>query len=96
MDALRTKRNTIAAIALLVLGKIYLSAILQLNLDEAYYGLWSRHLDLGYSDHPPFVAYFREQLNNLSSGSKKSHFIPSGRYPNKTLLHLLSPPNAIV
>ena len=39
MDALRTKRNTIAVIALLVLRKIYLSAILQLNLDEAYYGL---------------------------------------------------------
>ena len=44
MDALLTKRNTLVAIALLVLWKIYLSATLQLHLDEAYYWLWSRHL----------------------------------------------------
>jgi dolichol-phosphate mannosyltransferase len=25
--------------------------------DEAYYWLWSRHLDLGYFDHPPMVAW---------------------------------------
>lgn len=25
--------------------------------DEAYYWLWSRHLDFSYYDHPPMVAY---------------------------------------
>ncbi len=26
--------------------------------DEAYYWLWSKHLALGYFDHPPMIAYF--------------------------------------
>ena len=30
---------------------------LPLHPDEAYYWLWSRHLDLGYYDHPPLIAY---------------------------------------
>ncbi len=25
--------------------------------DEAYYWLWSRHLDWSYLDHPPMIAY---------------------------------------
>ena len=29
----------------------------QLVPDEAYYWVWSRHLALGYLDHPPMVAY---------------------------------------
>jgi len=66
MDALLTKRNTLVAIALLVLWKIYLSATLQLHPDEAYYWLWSRHLDLGYFDHPPLVAYLIRLTTLLS------------------------------
>lgn len=31
---------------------------LPLHPDEAYYWLWSRHLDLSYYDHPPLIAYF--------------------------------------
>jgi len=30
---------------------------LPLHPDEAYYWLWSRHLDLSYYDHPPLIAY---------------------------------------
>lgn len=29
----------------------------ELSLDEPYYWLWSKHLDLSYYDHPPMVAY---------------------------------------
>ncbi len=52
------KRNTIIFVAALTLWRLYLSAGLQLHPDEAYYWLWSRHLDTGYFDHSPLVAYF--------------------------------------
>jgi 4-amino-4-deoxy-L-arabinose transferase-like glycosyltransferase len=29
----------------------------ELSLDEPYYWLWSKHLDLSYYDHPPMVSY---------------------------------------
>lgn len=41
---------------ILFLFQIYLSAGFELAHDEAYYWLFSRHLDWGYFDHPPFVA----------------------------------------
>jgi 4-amino-4-deoxy-L-arabinose transferase-like glycosyltransferase len=37
--------------------RIALSAIFPLSSDEAYHWEWSRHLDLGYYDHPPLTAY---------------------------------------
>lgn len=51
------QRNTVLTIVLLALWKIYFAATLQLHPDEAYYWMWSRHLDFGYFDHAPFVAY---------------------------------------
>lgn len=58
MENLFNKRNTIIFVALLTLWRLYLSAELQLHPDEAYYWLWSRHLDIGYFDHSPLVGYF--------------------------------------
>ena len=44
-----------------ILGVSLLHALYNLRLplypDEAYYWLWSRHLDFSYYDHPPMVAY---------------------------------------
>ncbi len=40
-----------------LLFKIGLAAILPLSPDEAYYWVWSHHLQLSYFDHPPFVAW---------------------------------------
>ncbi len=57
MDDLLSKRGAIVAVIVLLLGKLYLAATLQLHPDEAYYWLFSRHLDFGYFDHPPLVAY---------------------------------------
>ncbi len=57
MEHILTKRNTVLVVALLSLWKMYLSATLQLHPDEAYYWMWSRHLDLGYFDHAPLIAY---------------------------------------
>jgi len=58
MEKLFNKRNTIIFVGVLTLWRLYLSAGLQLHPDEAYYWLWSRHLDIGYFDHSPLVAYF--------------------------------------
>jgi 4-amino-4-deoxy-L-arabinose transferase-like glycosyltransferase len=57
METAFTKRNTIIIVGLLILWKMYLSATLQLHPDEAYYWMWSRHLDFGYFDHAPLIAY---------------------------------------
>lgn len=42
---------TITALRLATIGSF------ELSLDEGYYWLWSKHLDIGYYDHPPMVAY---------------------------------------
>jgi len=57
METFFTKRNTIIIVGLLILWKMYVSATLQLHPDEAYYWMWSRHLDFGYFDHAPLIAY---------------------------------------
>jgi 4-amino-4-deoxy-L-arabinose transferase-like glycosyltransferase len=41
-----------------VLGaRALMAALVPLTADEAYYWLWSKHLDLGYLDHPPAIAW---------------------------------------
>ncbi|HWU56743.1 MAG TPA: glycosyltransferase family 39 protein [Rhizomicrobium sp.] len=48
--------SAICIFALLVLRAI-MAAQLPLSADEAYYWLWSQHLDAGYFDHPPMIAW---------------------------------------
>ncbi|HEV2261352.1 MAG TPA: glycosyltransferase family 39 protein [Candidatus Rubrimentiphilum sp.] len=43
--------------------------------DEAYYWLWSRHLDFGYMDHPPAVAWL------IAAGSWLGHSALAIRLP---------------
>lgn len=52
-----TDRN--AAVLILIVAAIHsiYNTTLQLNVDEAYYWLWSTRLQLSYYDHPPMVAY---------------------------------------
>ena len=50
-----TKIAKIFWISLLL--KLALVAALPLTNDEAYYWVWSRHMQLSYYDHPPFVAW---------------------------------------
>ena len=45
------------AIAVLLLVRGAMAVFLPLSADEAYYWLWSRHLDFGYFDHPPAIAW---------------------------------------
>ena len=34
-----------------------MAGLVPITADEAYYWLWSRHLDFGYLDHPPAIAW---------------------------------------
>lgn len=46
-----------SVVAVVTLLRAIAAARLPLTGDEAYYWEWSRHLALGYTDHPPLVAY---------------------------------------
>lgn len=54
--------SPIAGLAILLLGLAFLrligGAATPLTEDEAYYRLWSQHLQLGYYDHPPMAAWW--------------------------------------
>jgi 4-amino-4-deoxy-L-arabinose transferase-like glycosyltransferase len=52
-----TRQNAFIVIAVLLAWRIVMAAILPLSADEAYYLLWSRHLQAGYFDHPPAIAF---------------------------------------
>ena len=52
-----TRQNAFLVIAVLLAWRIVMAAILPLSADEAYYLLWSRHLQAGYFDHPPVIAF---------------------------------------
>lgn len=66
-------------IALVV--KLVLTATLPLTSDEAYYWVWSRHLQLSYYDHPPFVAWL------FWLGDATRFFPGSVRWPGVVLGH---------
>lgn len=50
-------RIVLLSIIALILARFVAGALLPLSADEAYYWLWSRHLDWGYYDHPPLIAF---------------------------------------
>ncbi|MGC1552665.1 MAG: glycosyltransferase family 39 protein [Bradyrhizobium sp.] len=52
----RLVRNTALTVAALVLLRLVGAAWTPVTVDEAYYWIWSKHLALGYYDHPPGVA----------------------------------------
>lgn len=45
------------ALALALLVKLLIAALLPMTGDEAYFVLWGRHLDYGYYDHPPMAGW---------------------------------------
>jgi len=49
-------RLWLGALAALTILRLIMCASLPLAPDEAYYFLWSQHLQAGYFDHPPMVA----------------------------------------
>ena len=68
LDFLHKTPQKSAYIIILLLaffGAIY-NAFLPLHGDEAYYWVWSHHLQTGYYDHPPMIAYFIAVTNFIS------------------------------
>lgn len=61
--------------------KLVLAAALPLSNDEAYYWVWSQHMQLSYYDHPPFVAWLF-WLGNFMSWTAGSI-----RWPGVLLAH---------
>jgi 4-amino-4-deoxy-L-arabinose transferase-like glycosyltransferase len=55
----------ILIIFMAVFSTIY-NAYLPLHGDEAYYWMWSHHLQTGYYDHPPMIAYLIYLTNFIS------------------------------
>ncbi|MGE5583207.1 MAG: glycosyltransferase family 39 protein [Bacillota bacterium] len=47
----------LAAAVLMGISNLHFLSTQNLHPDEAYYWVWSRHLDIGYFDNSPFVAY---------------------------------------
>ncbi|MBX3020599.1 MAG: glycosyltransferase family 39 protein [Bdellovibrionales bacterium] len=64
-----------------LLVKLVLAAFLPLTNDEAYYWVWSQHLQLSYYDHPPFVAWL------YYAGDAFRFFPGSVRWPGVLLAH---------
>ena len=56
-ERLRPRVAVVALIVALTVLRLVYSGVVDLAADEAYYWQWSRHLDWGYHDHPPMVAY---------------------------------------
>ncbi len=54
----QTENLWLAALLGLTVLRLILAATLPVAPDEAYYWLWSQHLQPGYYDHPPMVALF--------------------------------------
>jgi 4-amino-4-deoxy-L-arabinose transferase-like glycosyltransferase len=55
-SAVHPNEIAIAAIAILICMRFVLAARLPLSFDEAFYWLWSKHLALGYFEHPAAIA----------------------------------------
>lgn len=53
-------------ILFLALFSTLYNAFLPLHGDEAYYWMWSHHLQMGYYDHPPMIAYMIYLTNFIS------------------------------
>jgi len=60
------KRNAYILILTMAFFSAIYNAFLPLHGDEAYYWMWSHHLQTGYFDHPPFIAYMIYLTNFIS------------------------------
>jgi 4-amino-4-deoxy-L-arabinose transferase-like glycosyltransferase len=50
-------RLSLIGVVVLIALRGAMAGLLPLSADEAYYWLWSKHLALGYFDHPPMIAW---------------------------------------
>jgi 4-amino-4-deoxy-L-arabinose transferase-like glycosyltransferase len=57
-------------LAILTAARVWYAGIIELSLDEAYYWVWSDHLDLSYYDHPPLVAWLIAATTLFDDGER--------------------------
>jgi 4-amino-4-deoxy-L-arabinose transferase-like glycosyltransferase len=55
---IKPPRSLIVFVLAVTLVRLAAAAIIPLSEDEAYYRLWAEHLQLGYYDHPPMIAWW--------------------------------------
>ncbi|MBU0721696.1 glycosyltransferase family 39 protein [bacterium] len=60
------KKSAYAIIVFLAVFSTIYNSYLPLHGDEAYYWMWSHHLQTGYYDHPPMIAYMLYLTNFIS------------------------------
>jgi len=60
------KKNAYLIILSLAIFSAIYNAFLPLHGDEAYYWVWSHHLQAGYFDHPPMIALLIHITNYIS------------------------------
>jgi len=73
----RWARRAIALVALLSLFRLYYAGTLELAGDEAYYWLWSRHLDYGYYSKGPGVAWAIALTTRLLGDTERTVRLPA-------------------
>jgi len=68
MNTLYNHPNKTAYVLLILLALIstFYNAFIPLHGDESYYWVWSHHLQGGYYDHPPLLAYMIAMSNFIS------------------------------
>jgi len=68
LELLHKSPNKSAYILILFLALVstIYNSFLPLHGDEAYYWMWSHHLQTGYYDHPPMIAYMIHLTNFIS------------------------------
>lgn len=60
------KKSAYSLILLMALFSAIYNAFIPLHGDEAYYWMWSHHLQAGYYDHPPMIALMIWFTNHIS------------------------------
>jgi hypothetical protein len=63
------RRALLAAAALILAFKLWLSAVLPFTGDEAYFLTWGLYPDFGYYDHPPMIGWLLYLLHRVSGAT---------------------------
>ena len=63
------RRALLAAAALILAFKLWLSAVLPFTGDEAYFLTWGLYPDFGYYDHPPMIGWLLYLVHRVSSAT---------------------------
>jgi len=64
---LAADRQLLAVVLVLTAVRLLAGGVIHLTEDEAYYRLWAQHLQAGYLDHPPMIAWWI-RLGQLAAG----------------------------